>query len=228
MTPTATTPAARGKRKTSRATADGHRTPLRRSTAPPAPRRVSGPVRPAQTASAAGPAQTANPARTARAAGTAALPRGRRQAPVRPSLAARSVGSVRALPDHALLDRIIRGRAWIPLLGVLLAGIVAMQVEVLKLNAAIGRGLEQGTTLQTANDQLRAAVARASDVQRIESMAAKMGMVMPAPSAVRLVRGDGSSTVAHAVAGIHAPNAPSFQAALAAASGDTTGSASGD
>ena len=113
----------------------GHRAPVRRPTAPRNPRRVSGPARPARR-------------------------RPSDQPVVRAPLAARSAAYIRALPDHALLDRIIRGRYWIPLLGVLLVGIVAMQVEVLKLNAGIGRALEQSTSLQNRNEQLRAAVAR--------------------------------------------------------------------
>src|SRR5438105_2710091 len=83
----------------------------RRVSAPRAPRRVSGPV----------------PARPAR----------ERLAPV----SERLVEAIRTLPDHSLLDRIVRGRAWILVLGVMLAGIVAMQVELLKLNASIGRSL---------------------------------------------------------------------------------------
>ena len=57
-----------------------------------------------------------------------------------------------SLPDHSLLDRVVRGRAWIPLLGVLLAGIVAAQVEILKLGASMGRSLEQTTTLTSQNE----------------------------------------------------------------------------
>jgi cell division protein FtsL len=126
---------------------------------------------------------------------------------------ARSAAYVRALPDHALLDRIIRGRAWIPLLGVLLAGIVAMQVEVLKLNAGIGRSLERSSALQAQNELLRAGVTRLSDQQRIERIAAQMGMVMPAPEQMRFVD-TGSASVGKALGGIRAPDATGFEAAL--------------
>ena len=103
------------------------------------------------------------------------------------SLRARARVFVAALPDHPLLDRIVRGRAWIPILGVLLAGIVAMQVEVLKLSAGVGRSIERGTALQSRNEQLRASVAALSDDQRIERLAASMGMVMPAPEAINFL-----------------------------------------
>ena len=73
---------------------------------------------------------------------------------------------------------------WIALLGVMLVGIVAMQVEVLKLGASMGRNIERATVLQGHNEALRASVAALADDQRIEALAAKQGMVMPAPSDV--------------------------------------------
>lgn len=127
----------------------------------------------------------------------------------------RSAAYVRALPDHALLDRVIRGRAWIPLLGVLLVGIVAMQVEVLKLNAGIGRSLERGTALQSQNQLLRASVTRLSDDQRIERLAAAQGMIMPAPQEIKFLS-TGAVTTERALSSVHAPDAPTFATRLAA------------
>jgi len=122
----------------------------------------------------------------------------------------RGIGAfVVSLPDHSLLDRVVRGRAWIPLLGVLLAGIVAAQVETLKLGASMGRSLEQTTTLTSQNELLRDSVAALSDDQRIEHLATNMGMVLPPPGAVGYLtagRGDG------ALANIHAPDATAFMA----------------
>ncbi len=77
-------------------------------------------------------------------------------ATTRRSLGRRAAAFLAGLPDHPWLDRIVRGRYWIPILGALLAGIVAMQVEVLKLSANIGRAIERGTSLQSRNEQLRA------------------------------------------------------------------------
>lgn len=123
---------------------------------------------------------------------------------------------VRALPDHRLLDRIVRGRYWIPILGVLLAGIVAMQVEVLKLSASMGRSIERGTALQSRNEQLRASVAQLSDDQRIERLAAAMGMVMPDPSAIDFLAVRPGANIRGALASIHQPNASGFIASLPA------------
>ena len=67
----------------------------------------------------------------------------------------------------------------------MLAGIVAMQVEVLKLGASEGRALQQSAALQSRNELLRAGVASASSEQRIEQLAAtRYGMVMPAPESI--------------------------------------------
>jgi cell division protein FtsL len=126
------------------------------------------------------------------------------------TLGARAVAFVRALPDHSLLDRLIRGRVWIALLGVMLVGIVAMQVEVLKLGASMGRNIAQATTLQGHNEALRASVAGLADDQRIEALAAKQGMVMPAPSDVAFLPVASSAVIQRAVSDIHAPAPATF------------------
>jgi hypothetical protein len=125
---------------------------------------------------------------------------------------ARGVGAfVVSLPDHTWLDKVVRGRAWIPLLGVLLVGIVAAQVEILKLGANMGRSLEQTTTLTSQNELLRESVASLSDDQRIERLATNMGMVLPPPGAVGYL-GGGAGNVNGALTGIHAPDAAGFMA----------------
>ena len=125
----------------------------------------------------------------------------------------RGIGAfVLSLPDHALLDRVVRGRAWISLLGVLLAGIVAAQVEILKLGASMGRALEQTTTLTSQNELLRDSVAALSDDQRIEHLATNMGMVLPPPGAVGYLNAGQNGDVSGALANIHAPDAAAFMA----------------
>jgi hypothetical protein len=126
------------------------RTHARSTVAPRGPRRISGPV--------------------AAAAGAAALPR----------RGTTSVfGRIRALPEHRVVDRLLRSRLWIWALGVLLGGIVAMQVSMLKLNSGISRAVETTTTLERQNADLEASIARLSAPDRIESGASSLGMVMP-------------------------------------------------
>src|SRR3954447_13666847 len=80
------------------------------------------------------PRRTAGaPGARRRGAEPAAPPKARGRAP--PGALAR----LRRVPDARVLDRLLRGRAWIPLVAVGLLGIVFMQVSLLKLNAGISR-----------------------------------------------------------------------------------------
>lgn len=199
MTPAATTPAARK--------ASQRHPRSRQSSRPTAPRRVSGPVggrAAAATATAAG-------ARAATAPGIA-LPRRPTRRPRAVAVRLRVGAFIRSLPDHRLLDRLIRGRWWIPVLGVMLAGIVAMQVEVLKLGASMGRSLERNSVLSSENAALRQSVATLGDDQRIEQLAGSMGMVMPPPQAVGFLSASADGTMGRALANIHEPSASSFLA----------------
>ena len=204
MTPAATTPAAR---KTS------PKHPRSRQRArPSAPRRVSGPVGGrAAAAAAAATAATAAGARAATAPGIA-LPRRTTRRPRAVGVRLRVGAFIRSLPDHRLLDRLIRGRWWIPVLGVMLAGIVAMQVEVLKLGASMGRSLERNSVLSSRNAELRQSVATLGDDQRIEQLAASMGMVMPPAQAVGFLAASAAANAGRALANIHEPSASSFLA----------------
>jgi len=86
---------------------------------------------------------------------------------------------LRALPEHRLLDRLLRGRVWIWLIGLMLGGIVAMQVSLLKLNAGISHSVEQAGALERVNADLETEVARLSSGERIQLAAADEGMVAP-------------------------------------------------
>jgi hypothetical protein len=98
------------------------------------------------------------------------------------------------------------------MLGVMLAGIVAMQVEVLKLGASMGRSLEQNSVLSSRNASLRESVANLADDQRIEQLAGSMGMVIPPPAAVGFLPARNGSNAGAALANIHQPSSSSFMA----------------
>ena len=195
------------------------------------PRRVSGPVRgKGSTGSAPRVAAAARSATIAVPLHTPFRPKGNRKPPSRehrspdratarerpaprPLGLARRIGSfAAAVPDHSWLDRVVRGRAWIPLLGILLAGIVAAQVEILKLGASMGRALEQTTTLTAQNEQLRGSVAQLADDQRIERLAGAMGLVLPPPGAVGYLAARPGADVSGALGNIHIPNPAAFVA----------------
>lgn len=171
-----------------RASASQRTAPARRTRTPggPVPRRVSGPVAPQRSRKQ--PKQAASE---------------------------RFAAFLRSLPDHALLDRLVRGRVWIPLLGVMLVGIVAMQVELLKLNASTGRSIELISSLQSRNESLRADVASASNPNRIDRIATGMGMTMPGPEAITFLSAR-SASAQRALAGIRPPDVAAFEAALPA------------
>jgi cell division protein FtsL len=180
------------------------------------------------------PTRTPRPPRPLLPRPSVRLPRLPRVSPPNPAALARgAVAFVASLPESSLLDRVIRGRIWIPLLGVLLVGIVGMQVENLKLNAGLGGALEQTSTLQSRNDWLRDDVAQLSDPQRIEGIAARHGMLMAPPASTKFLGAGGtpsSTSVRAAIAGIHAPGSTYFASptgtlsatAAAAAPGSTT------
>jgi hypothetical protein len=75
-----------------------------------------------------------------------------------------------------LLDRLIGSRTWIGLLAFALIGIVTLQLGLLKLNAGIGRTLEQTASLQRENAALSIENSELAAGDRVESSAAGLGM----------------------------------------------------
>src|ERR1700761_3102788 len=64
------------------------------------------------------------------------------------------VATGKRLGDARVLDRRVRGRAWIAIVAVLLLGIVFMQVSLLRLNAQIGTAVTASENLDRANSGL--------------------------------------------------------------------------
>jgi cell division protein FtsL len=173
------------------------------------------------------PAATAAARHRSAAAPARPAPRTRPQAPRRKPIAvprparrdlplgARALGWLRTLPDHRLVDRLIGGRVWIVLIGTLLVGIVTMQLTLLKLNAGIGRAVEQSTVLQQANAALAATDSQLSDPQRVVDLAQQqLGMVTPPQGSPRFIStapGDAGSALANMR--VPSPTAPAIPAA---------------
>jgi hypothetical protein len=129
---------------------------------------------------------------------------------------AAAAGAVRGLPDHHFLDRLVRSRWWIPVLGVILTGVVAVQVEVLKYGASFGRNINLAGSLQSANQLLRLDISRLSDPERIERLAAGDGMVMVGPTNVDFAAARRPGAVGRAIHSIKPPDTQGFMSALAA------------
>ena len=114
---------------------------------------------------------------------------------------------IKALPDHRVIDRLLRGRVWICFIGVALMGIVAMQVSMLKLNSGISRAVETTATLERQNSDMEASIARLASGERIRAAADKGGMVTPAAGERALpARARRASTAACAARRMRAPS----------------------
>ena len=93
-----------------------------------------------------------------------------------------------AVSGSRTMDRLVRSRAWVLIIGFGLIGIVAMQVSMLKLNAGISRAADTVTTLERNNQALKAQVSKLSSGDRIQALAAQRGFVMPEPADVTYLR----------------------------------------
>lgn len=103
-------------------------------------------------------------------------------------LAVGTAGAVRRLPDSGLMVRMTRGRAWIAVLGVLLTGIVAVNVVTLSLAAALAHTEQNALALEQENSLLRGRDAERSGSARIRREAAALGLAMPASDGIESVQ----------------------------------------
>lgn len=203
-----TPPATAATRSSNRSAPGSRRPPVRH------PRRISGPAGPARSSALA--------AAVAMPAPGIALPRRRpsspavepRRRPTRrgtrrsvqgaPGIALRAIDAFEGVSSSAVLDRLIRGRAWIGLLAFALIGIVAMQLFVLQLNTGIGRTLTRVATLQRENAQLGIEDSTSSAESRIESLAAATGMTL-APVGTGHFVAASPTDISHAAAALSTP-----------------------
>ena len=161
--------------------------PARRTAPAPAPSRTTPPPKPrkpARSRAVAVPAKA--PARRA----PARRPVPKRAPVARPKLvvvAGHAAGAVRQLPDSSMVVRMTRGRAWIAVLGVLLVGIVALNVVTLSFAASAGKIDEQITTLENENTMLESREAKLFGTARVRSEGAGIGLAMPNTEAPHLI-----------------------------------------
>ena len=167
--------------------------PARRSTAPataPPPSRNSPPRRrkAAPSAGAAAPATAPRkaPARAPARRAPARKPSRRAKPGSRVAagghLTAIAVGrtavAVRELPDSGLVVRMTRGRAWIAVLGVLLVGIVGLNVVTLSFAASSSKVDGRNTTLEQENSALRSRLAQKESTKKMRHEATARGLAM--------------------------------------------------
>jgi hypothetical protein len=151
------------------APAPARKAPARKSPARKAPaRKAPGRKAAARQAPSRAPLRTRTTSRAA-AVGGQLIP-----------LAGRTAVAVGQLPDSGLMVRMTRGRAWIAVLGVLLAGIVTLNVVTLTFAASSSKIDEQITALDQENPVLRGRDARKTSPGPIRQAAAPLGLGMPA------------------------------------------------
>ncbi len=173
-----------------------HRAPARPLSPP---RRVSGPARRGPIARPSAP--------------------GRSPASADGALAPGLLNALQSLSDRPLLDRLIRGRAWIAIVAFALIGIVTLQLALLELNSGIGRALERQQLLQRENSALSIESSELAAGERVESQASRLGMQLVPPGALRFLAAHPGADVAHAVAALKDP-VRSAEASSAEASSD--------
>jgi cell division protein FtsL len=104
-------------------------------------------------------------------------PSRRRPRPV----AAPAAGARRTPRTRASGRRLTGGIVWISLFAVLLVGIVALNVAVLRTNMHVNNLDKLELQLRAENQALASQVSSAASAQRIESTARKLGLI-PAPA----------------------------------------------
>jgi hypothetical protein len=183
---TAAAPATAPARKTA--------TPKRRKAAPGGKKRSS-----ARAAATAAPAR--KKATSARAAATAspacktaparrkAAPRRRTAGviPIAAGTAGRAAVAVTQLPESGLIYRLTRGRAWIGVLGILLVGIVALNVVTLSFAASAGKVDERITELSKENSTLQGREAEHFGQARVRHEASELGLAMSTTAEPQLI-----------------------------------------
>lgn len=166
----AAAPATAPKRKTAatkpRKAASGAKT-ARASAATATPARKSAPRRKATaTRASAAPARKVAPKR--RAPG--------RVIPIAAGTVGRTAVAVTQLPESGLIHRLTRGRAWIGVLGVLLIGIVALNVVTLSFAASAGKVEERNLAISRDNSVAQGRLAKLSGQGLLHKEAKEQGL----------------------------------------------------
>lgn len=97
-----------------------------------------------------------------------------------PVAVGRTAGAVRQLPESGLVHGLTRGRVWIAVLGLLLIGIVGLNVATLSFDASISKMERRALDLEQRNSALRAGLAQKLSHDRVEANALNLGLVRPA------------------------------------------------
>ena len=124
-----------------------------------------------------------------------------------PATAPKRARATKRLPLGArLLDALLSGRVWIGLVGVLLAGIVFFNVDLMRMNREITHLADRAAEVKRQNASLRQDVAQLANSERIQEAAAELGLVLPQPDQVRYLKSNPRIDARTASKRIIAPN----------------------
>ena len=165
-----------------------------RATRPAAKTKTTARTRPANAPKSRAATKTrATAAARPRAARTAPAPSSRGRASASPGIrgltpviaVGRTATAVVSLPDCGVVMGMTRSRVWIGVLGVLLGGIVALNVWGLSLTAAGSSTAAKIDQIQRENSVLRGRVANRLTNGRVEAAAAALGLSVPAAADIK-------------------------------------------
>jgi hypothetical protein len=164
------------------------------ATAPATPKKgkTDSPIRKTKGARATKPSASVRAAATAPARKSPArktAPKRRTGARVIP-IAAGAAVAVTQLPESGLIHRLTRGRAWIGVLGVLLVGIVALNVVTLSFAASAGKIGERNAELSKENTVLQSRAAKVYGQGKMLHAAAKLGLAQQTKAVPQLLNAD--------------------------------------
>jgi hypothetical protein len=199
------------------ATAAPATAPKRKPVAPK--RKPAAPKRKAQTAA---PARKTAPKR--RAPG--------RVIPIAAGTVGRTAVAVTQLPESGLIHRLTRGRAWIGVLGLLLIGIVGLNVVTLSFAASAGKIDAKNQELSRANSVLQGLYAKKYGQALIHGKAKQLGLspqMAVEPQMATVHKGDVAAATrrlaaAAAAAGLAGASAEGEASASEGAAGEETAS----
>jgi cell division protein FtsL len=132
--------------------------------------------------------------------------RPQRRVPGQSTARKRAARTKRVSLGARLLDALLSGRVWIGLVGVLLAGIVFFNVDLMRMNREITHMADRAADMKRENAGLRQDVAQLANSERIQEAAAQLGLVLPQPDEVRYLRSNPRIDARTASKRIIAPN----------------------
>jgi hypothetical protein len=125
------------------------------------------------------------------------------------------VHAVGGIADSGVVVGMTRGRLWIGVLGLLLGGIVALNVWGLSLSASSSGAAAKIDELERSNGVLQDRIDRRLSMAKVREAAASVGLTAPAPKRIRYRRA-GSGDAARAAQRLAAGEISLIAAALAA------------